>query len=75
MKSFFSLLHAGKCFLLFCNILTFSPKTEFFQNFFQEYHILTVSKSLDPYQAQQFVWPDLGLNCLQMPDRQDPVNG
>ena len=48
------------CLLIFSNQL-------FHKKFFLEYfwNIIRLSNSLDPDQAQQFVGPDLGLNCLQ----------
>ena len=36
-------------------------KINFFEKFFKEYHL---SVRLDPDQAQGFVGPDLGPNCL-----------
>ena len=42
----------------------FSFLINFFKQIFQKYHI-RVSTSLDTDQAQNFVGPDLGPNCLQ----------
>ena len=50
-------------FSCFCRLLIFFFKINFFEKFFQE--LPSVSNSLDPYQARQFVRPDLGPNCLQ----------
>ena len=53
---FWKILHA------FCPLLIYF-KFNFFKNILQE--IIDVSNSLDPDQAQHFVMPDLGPNCLQ----------
>ena len=49
--------------MLYPRVLIFF-KINFFEKFFQEY-LIRVSNSLDPDQAQHFVGPDLGPNCLQ----------
>ena len=49
-------------FLLFCRLQFFSKLTSS-KNCFR--NIIGVSNSLDPDQAQHFVGPDLGPNCLQ----------
>ena len=53
----------GEFFMLYCCLRNF-----FIINFFEKNIRTTirVSNSLDPDQAQRFVGPDLGLNCLQM---------
>ena len=43
-----------KLLMLFCSLLIFF-KINFFEKFFQEYHL----------SFKRFVGPDLGLNCLQ----------
>ena len=56
-------LHAVKICLLFLSSVDF-----FLNNLFQKKsfrNTIKVSKSLDPDQAQHFVRPDLGPNCLQ----------
>ena len=45
-----------------CRLLIFF-KVNFFEKFFREYQ--QDVNSLDPDQAQHFVGPDLGPNCLQ----------
>ena len=45
-------------------MLIFFSKLKFIKKFFQEYP-QSVSNSLEPDQAQHFVGPDLGPNCLQ----------
>ena len=47
--------------MLLCRLLNVF-KINFFEKFFPEYN---QSVSLDPDQAQHFVRPDLGINCLQ----------
>ena len=51
------------------NIISLLLSVDYFKinvlkKIFCEYHI-RVSNSLDPDQAQLYVGPDLGLNCLQ----------
>ena len=48
--------------MLFLSSAFFSELTFLKKNF---RNTIRVSKSLDPDQAQHFVGPDLGLNCLQ----------
>ena len=52
----------GLFFMLFCHLLIFSKST-FSKNSFR--NTIRVSNSLDLDQAQHFVKPDLGPNCLQ----------
>ena len=52
----------GKFCVHFCRLLKFS-KSLFSKNSF--WNIIRMSNNLDLDQAQQFVGPDLGLNCLQ----------
>ena len=54
--------------MLFCRLLSFFRIT-FFEKFFQEYH--QCQNSLDLDQAQRFVGPDLGPNCLQKLSAED----
>ena len=49
------------CF--FCRLPIFFSKLTFSKNSFG--NTVRVSNSLDPDQAQPFVGPDLGLNCLK----------
>ena len=55
-------LPPGKFCMLFCRRLIFF-KINFLKNSFR--NTIRVSNSLDPDQAQHFVGPDLGQNCLQ----------
>ena len=48
--------------MLFCGLLTFF-EFKFCENSFT--NMISASNSLDPDQAQHFVRPDLGPNCLQ----------
>ena len=56
-------LPPGKIFMFFCCLLIFF-KINFFEKFFQNYHLSV--KQIGSDQAQRFVGPDLGPNCLQM---------
>ena len=47
--------------LLICPLIFF--KIDSFKKFFHDYH--QCQNSLDPDQAQHFVGPDLGSNCLE----------
>ena len=57
----FNTLHAGQFCMLFCR-LPFSKST-FSKSSFK--NAIRVSNSLNPNQAQHFVGPDMGPNCLQ----------
>ena len=49
----------------------FSHQLIFFKSTFSKNSFITVSNSLDPNQAQHFVGPDLGPNCLQRLSQDD----
>ena len=54
--------------LFFCivsNLHAFLSPAEFFQNLLFLKNSFRLSNSFDPDQAWHFVWPDLGLICLQ----------
>ena len=52
------------CMLRIFHVFFFFFKINFFGKFFKEYHQPSVSNNLDPDQAQHFIKPDLGPNCL-----------
>ena len=54
--------------MLFCGLLIFFFKINFFYKFFQEYR---VSNGLDTDQDRHSVGPDLYLNCLQRSSAED----
>ena len=58
--------------------MTLLSSADFIQNhFLGEKFFIRVSNSLDPDQARQFVWPDLGPNCLLMlsAEKKSPLAG
>ena len=57
------MLGNSACFFVIC-VVFFFLKFTFQKKSFR--NIIRVSNSLDPDQAQHFVGPDLGPNCLQM---------
>ena len=48
---------------VFCHLLIFFSESTFSKKSFR--NTIRVSNSLDTDQAQHFVWPDLGPNCLE----------